>query len=223
MAKIYNTAMGKPIDLDSLLLKNEEVIAVGNMKVNARGDELGFGGKIVKTRDQVMKEYYALKSPTASDPTEGQIKTQPVKQQVKVTPVQQAPAPIVADVPPPPEPEAVLVINPDAGLDDMDEGPAIAPVVDKPVEEVLAAPVPVVPPVAPVQAFVPKAVSTGTPVAKPVQEKPVAVVEKAVAMPAPPAEPPAMRGTLASAVRSETTVTQKPLLPAKKAAGIQRF
>ena len=32
--------------------------AVGNVKVNARGDELGSGGKIVKTREQILQDYY---------------------------------------------------------------------------------------------------------------------------------------------------------------------
>jgi len=59
MKKIYRSAQGKPIDMDALRLKNEEVIAVGNMKVNARGDELGPGGVVVRTRNQVMDEYYA--------------------------------------------------------------------------------------------------------------------------------------------------------------------
>jgi hypothetical protein len=39
-------------------LKNETVPAVGNAKVNARGDELGAGGKIVRTREQVLQDYY---------------------------------------------------------------------------------------------------------------------------------------------------------------------
>lgn len=67
MKKNYRSAMGKVIDMDSIKLANEEVIAVGNMKVNARGDELGFGGKVVKTRNQVMDEYYRLNTPTVED------------------------------------------------------------------------------------------------------------------------------------------------------------
>lgn len=58
MSKIYRTAQGKAIDLDKLSMANENEIAVGNMKVNARGDELGPGGQVVRTRDQVMREYY---------------------------------------------------------------------------------------------------------------------------------------------------------------------
>ncbi len=54
----YRTAQGKMINMDTLRVRNENSIAVGNMKTNARGDELGPGGVVVRTRDQVMKEYY---------------------------------------------------------------------------------------------------------------------------------------------------------------------
>lgn len=62
----YKTAMGKAIDIDSLRVANENVIAVGNMRTNARGDELGAGGKILKTRTQLMQEYHKLNTPVAS-------------------------------------------------------------------------------------------------------------------------------------------------------------
>jgi len=39
-------------------LRNELTPAVGNMKVNARGDELGPGGQIVRTKEQIMQDYY---------------------------------------------------------------------------------------------------------------------------------------------------------------------
>lgn len=69
MRKQYRTAMGKSVDMDHLRLVNEESIAVGNMKVNARGDELGPGGVIIKSRNQVMDEYYRLNTPTPVDTT----------------------------------------------------------------------------------------------------------------------------------------------------------
>jgi hypothetical protein len=62
----YKSAMGKAIDIDSLRVANENVIAVGNMRTNARGDELGAGGKVLKTRSQLMQEYHKLNTPTAS-------------------------------------------------------------------------------------------------------------------------------------------------------------
>ena len=52
---------GKEIDMEKLALRNEMIPAVGNMKVNARGDEIGPGGKIVRTREQVLADFYAEK------------------------------------------------------------------------------------------------------------------------------------------------------------------
>lgn len=60
MTKIYKTARGKTIDMDKVKLANETVNAVGNMKVNARGDRLGVGGKVVAGRNQVMDQVYAV-------------------------------------------------------------------------------------------------------------------------------------------------------------------
>ena len=65
--RIYRTANGKAINLDAIIAQNEESIAVGNMKVNARGDELGPGGRIERTRDKVMSDYYKLNTPVAAD------------------------------------------------------------------------------------------------------------------------------------------------------------
>tara|TARA_B100000809_G_scaffold229321_1_gene242895 strand:- start:446 stop:1051 length:606 start_codon:yes stop_codon:yes gene_type:complete len=60
----YKTAGGKSIDFDTLALKGEETIAVGNMGVNARGDKLGTGGGVVKTREEVMADYYRIHNGT---------------------------------------------------------------------------------------------------------------------------------------------------------------
>lgn len=59
--------MGKPVDMDMLRLSNEDVIAVGNMKTNARGDQLGKGGQVVRTRAEIMREYHKLNTPVAED------------------------------------------------------------------------------------------------------------------------------------------------------------
>ena len=56
--KQYKTMQGKAIDMELLRQKNELTQAVGNARVNARGDELGPGGKIIKKREDVLKEYY---------------------------------------------------------------------------------------------------------------------------------------------------------------------
>ena len=68
MPKVYTTMQGRRIDIDKLRARNEQVRAVGNMPVNARGDQVGAGGKIVKTREEVSKEYYNTKAYNESNP-----------------------------------------------------------------------------------------------------------------------------------------------------------
>ena len=56
--KIYRSMQGKTVDMDLLRQRNELTPAVGNARVNARGDQLGPGGKIVRKREELLKEYY---------------------------------------------------------------------------------------------------------------------------------------------------------------------
>ena len=65
MGRVYKTSQGKAIDMDNFRLKNEKTIAVGNMKVNARGDQLGAGGQVIKGRNQVADQQYRLNDPIA--------------------------------------------------------------------------------------------------------------------------------------------------------------
>ena len=67
MAKIHRSARGQAVDMDMIRLSNETTIAIGNQKVNARGDQLGPGGKIVKSRAEIMAEYHALNTEMAND------------------------------------------------------------------------------------------------------------------------------------------------------------
>jgi hypothetical protein len=55
---IYRSAQGKEVDMEKLRNQNELTPAVGNARVNARGDELGPGGKIIRKREDVLKDYY---------------------------------------------------------------------------------------------------------------------------------------------------------------------
>jgi hypothetical protein len=91
--RVYTTANGRTINIDAIIAQNEESIAVGNMKVNARGDELGPGGKILRTKDKVMQEYYKLNTPVASDfvpkPRE-EVKPDLVDDWIEPTPAYQA-------------------------------------------------------------------------------------------------------------------------------------
>ena len=56
--KVYRTMQGKQVDMDMLRKRNELTPAVGNARVNARGDELGAGGKIVRKREDLINDYY---------------------------------------------------------------------------------------------------------------------------------------------------------------------
>ena len=50
--KVYKSAMGKPVDLGSLILQNEGVRAVGNMNVNARGDLLDGNNRVIDQKNR---------------------------------------------------------------------------------------------------------------------------------------------------------------------------
>ena len=53
--KVYKSMQGKTIDLELLRQKNEMTPAVGNARVNARGDELGPGGKIIRKKEDILR------------------------------------------------------------------------------------------------------------------------------------------------------------------------
>jgi hypothetical protein len=52
--QVYRTARGREIDMGKFTLQNELTPAVGNARVNARGDKLGPGGKIIKQKEQLQ-------------------------------------------------------------------------------------------------------------------------------------------------------------------------
>jgi hypothetical protein len=58
MAKMYKTAQGRVLDMDRLRLLHERESAVGNMGVNARGDQIDQYGNIVKSRNDIIKDRY---------------------------------------------------------------------------------------------------------------------------------------------------------------------
>ena len=65
--KTYRTSSGKQVDFGALLLANETAPALGNMNVNARGDEIASNGTITKSREQIMREYNELNTMIPSD------------------------------------------------------------------------------------------------------------------------------------------------------------
>ena len=86
---VHRTASGKFIDMDAIRTKNETVIAVGNSKTNARGDLLGPGGIVVKTRDQIAAEMYRQQkgTPLSTRPLTGDV-IQPATPDIMPDPIE---------------------------------------------------------------------------------------------------------------------------------------
>ena len=56
--KQIRSLRGKVVDMDLLRKRNELTPAMGNARVNARGDELGPGGKIIRKREEIVADHY---------------------------------------------------------------------------------------------------------------------------------------------------------------------
>jgi hypothetical protein len=56
--EIYKSARGKPVDMGALRLKNENERAVGNMKVNARGDAVDDAGQVIASKPEQVNQQY---------------------------------------------------------------------------------------------------------------------------------------------------------------------
>lgn len=95
--KIYRSMQGVHVELDKLILRNETTLAVGNAKVNARGDELGPGGKIVKKAepDVVMRSDSIVSMPTKKVPMEDDY-----EEPVRSTPIVQTEKPVLKPIKP---------------------------------------------------------------------------------------------------------------------------
>jgi hypothetical protein len=55
---IRKSAMGRPVDMNALIAKNENVRAVGNMNVNARGDTIDSAGRVVNGKNARISKMY---------------------------------------------------------------------------------------------------------------------------------------------------------------------
>jgi hypothetical protein len=79
--------------MDALLSKNETMPAVGNVRMNARGDELGAGGVVVKKREDIVAEYYE------DNPNAIPAQAAPVVKAAVAPVVKETPAPVAKTVP----------------------------------------------------------------------------------------------------------------------------
>jgi len=58
--------MGRVVDLGALMLENENVRAVGNMNVNARGDTLDNANRVVESKPKQVQKHYQRQSTNTS-------------------------------------------------------------------------------------------------------------------------------------------------------------
>lgn len=64
------TYRGVTIDMESLRRENEKAVAIGNMKVNARGDLIQ-NGVVTKTADQLARENHRVQTAVVSTSLKG--------------------------------------------------------------------------------------------------------------------------------------------------------
>jgi hypothetical protein len=80
--------MGKPVDMGTLFLQNENIRAVGNMNSNARGDILDSANRVVETKTrQAQRKYRRQTNVTAGQTTNDTLnaKQQSMESVVEVT------------------------------------------------------------------------------------------------------------------------------------------
>ena len=80
--KQHISMRGKVVDMDLLRKRNELTPAVGNARVNARGDELGPGGRIIRKADDRVREHYKV----AGKPRSASGRAKPKVDEVVATP-----------------------------------------------------------------------------------------------------------------------------------------
>lgn len=61
---MHKTYKGKSVDMDSIVRQHEETTALGNMRVNARGDKLGRNGEVVEKAGDVNRKHYTSSQKT---------------------------------------------------------------------------------------------------------------------------------------------------------------
>lgn len=54
--KKHTSYRGQSIDMEMLKFQNQHAVAIGNANLNARGDLIGRGGTVLKTREELMAE-----------------------------------------------------------------------------------------------------------------------------------------------------------------------
>lgn len=66
------TYRGATIDMEAMVRENAKTPAIGNMKVNARGDEINHG-QITRTADQIARDNHRVQSVTVNTGLKGKV------------------------------------------------------------------------------------------------------------------------------------------------------
>lgn len=53
----HKTLRGELVDMSLFAAANSTQVAVGNASMNAAGDKIGPGGKVIRTREQILTDY----------------------------------------------------------------------------------------------------------------------------------------------------------------------
>ena len=82
------TNKGVIIDMEALLAQNSDEPAMGNMRVNAKGDVIGKNGEIIQTAEDRARAYYTdnPKSSTAKSTLKGAQPDQPAQTESEMEP-----------------------------------------------------------------------------------------------------------------------------------------
>ena len=82
------TNKGVVIDMEALLAQNSDEPAMGNMRVNAKGDVIGKNGEIIQTAEDRARAYYTEnpKSSTAKSTLKGAQPDQPAQTESEMEP-----------------------------------------------------------------------------------------------------------------------------------------
>jgi uncharacterized protein (UPF0371 family) len=85
--KVYKSAHGREIDMGALILQHENVRAVGNMGVNARGDVLDSNNQVIENSSRrISKQYSKQVAKTSNEPVNTSVpKSKLIKKQVEST------------------------------------------------------------------------------------------------------------------------------------------
>jgi hypothetical protein len=97
MTARHVTSKGQPIDMERLVSANADTVALGNASKNARGDQLGPGGVVLRTQEQIEADWAAAKARAEERSKPVDIKSETATPQPVQRPVAAQAKPLTAD------------------------------------------------------------------------------------------------------------------------------